>query len=56
MPLKYLNKPWKSLEMPLINCKFELKFTWGNHCDLSVLYAANTDNDDGDNSKILFLL
>ena len=42
--------------MPLINCKFELKFTWGNHCDLSVLYAPNTDNDDGDNSKILFLL
>ena len=51
MPLKYLNKPWKSPTMPLINCKVELKFTWANHCDLSVLYAANADNDGGDNSK-----
>ena len=51
MPVKYLNNLWKSLEMPLINCKVELKFTWANHCHLSVLYAANADNDDGDNSQ-----
>ena len=51
MPLKYLKNLWKSPEIPLINCKVELKFTWANHCDLSVLYAANADNDGGDNSK-----
>ena len=37
--------------MPLINCNVELKFTWAKHCDLSVLGAANADNDDGANSK-----
>ena len=35
----------------IINCKVELKFTWAKHCDLSVLGAANSDNDDGANSK-----
>ena len=24
VPLKYLNNVWRSLEMPLINCKIEL--------------------------------
>ena len=37
--------------MPFINYKVELKFTWAKHCDLSVLGAANADNDDGANSK-----
>ena len=26
--LKYLSNFWQSLEMPLINCKVELKRTW----------------------------
>ena len=28
MPLKYLSNFWRSLEMPLINCKVELSLTW----------------------------
>ena len=28
MPLRYLTKCWRSLEMPLINCKVKLKFRW----------------------------
>ena len=31
MPLKYLSNFWRSLEMPLINCKFELKLKWMKH-------------------------
>ena len=36
MPLKYSTNSWRSLEMPLINCKVELKFRWTKHCVLSV--------------------
>ena len=28
MPLKYLGNFWESLEMPLFNCKVELKLRW----------------------------
>ena len=28
VPLKYLGNFWRSLEMPLINCKVELSLTW----------------------------
>ena len=28
VPLKYLSNFWRSLEMPLINCKIELSFKW----------------------------
>ena len=28
VPLKYLSNFWGSLEMPLINCKVELKLRW----------------------------
>ena len=28
VPLKYLSNFWRSLEMPLINCKVELKLRW----------------------------
>ena len=41
VPLKYLTNSWRSLEMPLINCKVELKFRWTKHCVLSV---SGTDN------------
>ena len=35
--------------MPLINCKVELKLRWTKHWVLSVLGAANPDNDNGAN-------
>ena len=28
VPLKYLSNFWRSLEMPLINCKVELSLKW----------------------------
>ena len=28
VPLKYLSNFWRSLEMPLINCKAELSLKW----------------------------
>ena len=35
VPLKYLSNFWRSLEMPLINCKFEISLTWIEKCILS---------------------
>ena len=35
VPLKYLSNFWRSLEMPLINCKVELSLTWNKNCILS---------------------
>ena len=29
-----LSNFWRSLEMPLINCKIELKLKWKNYCAL----------------------
>ena len=33
--LKYLSNFWRSLEMPLINCKVELSLKWYENCILS---------------------
>ena len=35
VPLKYLSNFWRSLEMPLINCKVELSLGWYKKCILS---------------------
>ena len=32
VPLKYLSNFWRSLEMPLINCKVELTLNWYTNC------------------------
>ena len=37
VPLKYLSNFWRSLEMPLINCKVELKLKWTKYCVLSAV-------------------
>ena len=39
VPLKYLSNFWRSLEMPLINCKVELSLKW---CERCLLTAATT--------------
>ena len=46
VPLKYLSNFFRSLEMPLNNCKIKLNLTWKKECVLS------TDND----AAILYLL
>ena len=35
VPLKYLSNFWRSLEIPLINCKVELSLRWYKNCILS---------------------
>ena len=37
VPLKYLSNFWRSLEMPLINCKVHLELNWIEDCILSNL-------------------
>ena len=32
LTLKYLSNFWRSLEMPLINCKVELSLSWKPNC------------------------
>ena len=46
VPLKYLSNFFRSLEMPLINCKIKLNLTWKKECVLSTL-----DDDDADNPE-----
>ena len=41
-PLKYLSNFWRSLEMPLINCKVEVSLTWNPNCVLSNLVENST--------------
>ena len=41
IPLKYLSNFWRSLEMPLINCKVELSFNWIEKCVFSTAANAN---------------
>ena len=53
VPLKYLSNFWRSLEVPLINCKVELKLSWSKHCFLSVAGTYNVNGNNGDNNIIL---
>ena len=40
VPLKYLSNFWRSLEIPLINCKFELSLKWYERCLLTAATSA----------------
>ena len=42
VPQKYLSTFWRSLEMPLINCKVELSLKWHENCILSSGETAET--------------
>ena len=41
VPLKYLCNFWRSHEMPLINCRVELKLKYTKYCVLSAIGADN---------------
>ena len=41
VPQKYLGNFWRSLEMPLINCKVELSLNWIENCVLTTAANAN---------------
>ena len=42
VPLKYLSNFWRSLEMPLINCKIKFSLKWYEKCILSSSGTAAT--------------
>ena len=46
VPLKYISNFFRSLEMPLINCKISSELTWTKDCVLS--------NDAGDGGDLSF--
>ena len=40
VPLKYVSNFFRSLEMPLVNCKIDLELTWHQDCMISSVNAA----------------
>ena len=42
VPLKYLSNFWRTLEMPLINCEFNLILTWSSTCVITESNGAGT--------------
>ena len=50
MPLKYLSNFWRSLNIPLINCKVELILTWFKKCVL--IDKLTKDADYGANPRV----
>ena len=42
VPLKYLSNFWRSLEIPLINCKVELSLRWYENCILTNVAGNST--------------
>ena len=40
VPLKYVSNFFRSLEMPLVNCKIDLELTWNKDCMISSANAA----------------
>ena len=51
--LKYLSNFWRSVEMPLINCKIDLKIKWSKSF---VLSAAGADNTNGNPNNFIFTI
>ena len=51
-PLKYLSNFWRSLEMPLINCKIELSLEWIDNCVLTTAANANKANFEITDAKL----
>ena len=68
VPLKYLSNLWRSLEMPLINCKIHLEFNWSKDCVMPTiaattfkttntkLYVPTVTLSSKDNAKLVKLL
>ena len=53
VPLRYLSNFWRSLKMPLINCKIELKLQWSKY---DVLSATGNDNTNANPNNIIFTI
>ena len=48
VPLKYLSNSFRSLEMPLMNCKIHLELNWNNNC---VMYCADIYTGGDNNNR-----
>ena len=35
VPLKYLSRFWRLLDLPLVNCEIQLDFSWSKECIIS---------------------
>ena len=55
IPLKYSSNFWRTLEMPLINCKIEFSLKWIENCMLITATTATTLSSE-DNVKLSNLL
>ena len=53
VPLKYISNSFRSLEIPLINCKIHLELNWNNNC---VMHGADTyaGGDNANNREATF--
>ena len=48
--IKIFNNFWRSLEMPLINCKVELSLNWMENCVLTTAAIGENANTTGADS------
>ena len=56
VPLKCLSRFWRSLEMPLINCKAELSLKWIEDCVLIAAANANKATFEIVDAKLYVLI
>ena len=54
--LKYLSDFWRSYELPLTNCKVELKRKWAKYCVLSAAGDKNRINNNNNTNSIIFTI
>ena len=53
VPLKYFSNFWRSLEMPLINCKTEVSLEWIENCVLTTAAIGDNANVTGAEVQLL---
>ena len=46
IPLKHLSNFWRTLNIPLINCKIELILTWSKNCVLADMTVRDAGNNN----------
>ena len=56
VPLKYLSNFWRSPELPLINCKLELRLKWTKLCVLPAVSYENNINVNDNANNIIFTI
>ena len=52
VPLKYLSNYWRTLDMPLFNCKINLIWTWSENCVLTNKATSDAAPAQGGNPPV----